>query len=46
MQGHEGATAEDGPWVFTLDVPSYMPVMQVRGGGPHIMLMSCNDDVM
>lgn len=32
MQGHEGATAEDGPWVFTLDVPSYMPVMQVRGG--------------
>jgi oligopeptidase A len=21
--GHEGATAEDGPWLFTLDFPSY-----------------------
>ena len=20
----EGATAEDGPWMFTLDAPSYM----------------------
>lgn len=27
-KGHEGATAEKGPWVFTLDLPSYMPVMQ------------------
>merc|ERR1711871_1366618 len=26
-KGHEGATAEAGPWVFTLDIPSYMPVM-------------------
>ena len=26
-KGHEGATAESGPWVFTLDIPSYMPVM-------------------
>jgi oligopeptidase A len=21
--GHEGATPEDGPWLFTLDFPSY-----------------------
>jgi oligopeptidase A len=21
--GHEGATAEEGPWLFTLDFPSY-----------------------
>lgn len=27
-KGHEGATEESGPWVFTLDLPSYMPVMQ------------------
>ena len=26
-EGHEGATPEDGPWLFTLDMPSYMPVM-------------------
>lgn len=26
-EGHEGATAEKGPWVFTLDFPSYYPVM-------------------
>ena len=26
-KGHEGAMAESGPWVFTLDIPSYMPVM-------------------
>merc|ERR1711871_512431 len=26
-KGHEGATAEAGPWVFTPDIPSYMPVM-------------------
>eukprot|EP00798_Chlamydomonas_sp_ICE-L_P012620 gene12620-15848_t len=25
--GHEGATAEEGPWLFTLDFPSYQPVM-------------------
>ena len=24
--GREGATAEDGPWMFTLDAPSYMAV--------------------
>jgi oligopeptidase A len=27
-KGHEGATAEKGPWMLTLDAPSYMPVMQ------------------
>lgn len=26
-KGHPDATAEDGPWVFTLDIPSYLPVM-------------------
>lgn len=26
--GHEGATAEVGPWVLTLDMPSYLPCMQ------------------
>ena len=26
-EGHEGATPENGPWVFTLDLPSYLPVM-------------------
>ncbi|CAH1443824.1 unnamed protein product [Lactuca virosa] len=26
--GHENATAENGPWVFTLDAPSFMSVMQ------------------
>ena len=28
LQGHEGATAEDGPWLITLDIPSYFPIMQ------------------
>ncbi|XP_002977033.2 probable cytosolic oligopeptidase A [Selaginella moellendorffii] len=27
-KGHEGANAENGPWMFTLDLPSYMPVMK------------------
>lgn len=27
-KGHDGATAESGPWLITLDLPSYMPVMQ------------------
>eukprot|EP00262_Sarcandra_glabra_P021187 TRINITY_DN87_c0_g1_i1.p1 TRINITY_DN87_c0_g1~~TRINITY_DN87_c0_g1_i1.p1 ORF type:complete len:788 (+),score=146.39 TRINITY_DN87_c0_g1_i1:23-2386(+) len=27
-KGHENATSEDGPWVITLDAPSYLPVMQ------------------
>ncbi|CAI5928882.1 unnamed protein product [Closterium sp. NIES-64] len=27
-KGHEGATAENGPWAFTLDMPSYLPLMQ------------------
>jgi len=27
-KGDEGATAENGPWVFTLDMPSYLPVQQ------------------
>jgi len=25
--GHESANAESGPWLFTLDFPSYYPVM-------------------
>ncbi len=24
---HPGATEEEGPWLFTLDFPSYMPIM-------------------
>ena len=28
QQGHKNATAEDGPWVITLDDPSYMSVIQ------------------
>ncbi|MEW5309432.1 MAG: hypothetical protein WDW38_001321 [Sanguina aurantia] len=27
MAGHEAATPEDGPWLFTLDFPSYQPVL-------------------
>ncbi|KAK9110784.1 hypothetical protein Sjap_018844 [Stephania japonica] len=27
-KGHKDATAEDGPWVITLDAPSFLPVMQ------------------
>lgn len=27
-KGHEGATPEKGPWAFTLDLPSYMAVLQ------------------
>ncbi|XP_010518957.2 PREDICTED: probable cytosolic oligopeptidase A [Tarenaya hassleriana] len=27
-KGHENATSEDGPWLITLDAPSYLPVMQ------------------
>lgn len=26
--GHPDATPESGPWVFTLDMPSYLPTMQ------------------
>eukprot|EP00198_Chlamydomonas_reinhardtii_P004414 XP_001693750.1 oligopeptidase A [Chlamydomonas reinhardtii] len=26
-EGHAGATAESGPWLITLDFPSYFPVM-------------------
>ncbi|KAI3913603.1 hypothetical protein MKW92_038247 [Papaver armeniacum] len=26
--GHEKATAEEGPWMITLDAPSFLPVMQ------------------
>ncbi len=25
--GHEDATAEEGPWLFTLDFPSFQPVL-------------------
>jgi len=27
-RGHEAATAEEGPWCVTLDMPAYLPVMQ------------------
>jgi oligopeptidase A len=27
-QGHENASADNGPWVITLDAPSYSAVMQ------------------
>ncbi|RID68258.1 hypothetical protein BRARA_C00429 [Brassica rapa] len=27
-KGHENATADAGPWLITLDAPSYLPVMQ------------------
>ncbi|XP_073044818.1 probable cytosolic oligopeptidase A [Primulina eburnea] len=27
-KGHENATAESGPWIITLDAPSFMAVMQ------------------
>lgn len=27
-KGHENATAENGPWIITLDAPSFMSVMQ------------------
>ena len=27
-KGHKNATPEDGPWVITLDAPSFMAVMQ------------------
>lgn len=27
QEGHEGATPEKGPWLFTLDFPSYFPVI-------------------
>ncbi|XP_078430635.1 putative cytosolic oligopeptidase A [Wolffia australiana] len=27
-KGHENATAENGPWMITLDAPSFLPVMQ------------------
>ncbi|XP_057528600.1 organellar oligopeptidase A, chloroplastic/mitochondrial [Amaranthus tricolor] len=27
-KGHENATAENGPWIITLEAPSYMSVMQ------------------
>jgi hypothetical protein len=26
-EGHEKSTPEEGPWMFTLDIPSYQPVM-------------------
>ena len=26
--GHPEATAENGPWILTLDYPSYLPTMQ------------------
>lgn len=29
-KGHESATPEEGPWLVTLDVPSYLPVQVHR----------------
>jgi Zn-dependent oligopeptidase len=26
-EGHKGANVEEGPWLFTLDIPSYQPVL-------------------
>lgn len=26
-EGHKGASAEEGPWLFTLDFPSYQPIL-------------------
>lgn len=26
-EGHKGATPEEGPWLFTLDFPSFQPVL-------------------
>ena len=28
FQGHENAAAENGPWIITLDGPSFLSVMQ------------------
>lgn len=28
QEGHADATPENGPWLVTLDIPSYMPIMQ------------------
>lgn len=28
LQGHANADAENGPWIISLDAPSYLPVMQ------------------
>lgn len=28
LQGHENATAENGPWIITLDGPSFLSIMQ------------------
>lgn len=25
-EGHESATAEDGPWLLTLDIPAFLPI--------------------
>ncbi|MBA0707666.1 hypothetical protein Golax_019695, partial [Gossypium laxum] len=27
-KGHENATAENGPWMITLDAPSFISIMQ------------------
>lgn len=43
-EGHEGATAEGGPWLFTLDMPSYFPVMthaKNRWAGGRSCLAGC-----
>jgi hypothetical protein len=32
-KGHEGATAETGPWLVTLDIPAYLPIQVGRRAG-------------
>lgn len=38
-KGHENASAEDGPWVISLDAPSFVPVMQ------HVQNRSLREEV-
>ena len=37
-KGHDEATAESGPWLVTLDIPSYLPV-QVRPIHPRTCIL-------
>lgn len=38
-KGHENASSEDGPWMITLDAPSFVPVMQ------HVQNRSLREEV-
>jgi oligopeptidase A len=50
--GHENATAADGPWMFTLDAPSYMAVRShsknrtLREKGKNFFFISVMDNVI